>query len=170
LDIHVCHCLNSKAQGVFCDSKQPINPNGIISGQCLFVDNYLSKGIYKMIQFNYLLSHWVSAELLIVDNSKVKTLKWNIHILLFLNYYFYAFFFISKHQANLIVRFLKIAKICEELCNYSTIISIYDGLQNVTVRNLSAWQLIPSKSMAYFEKMASFKVSLANCLKKTPRI
>lgn len=71
LDIHVCHCLNSKAQGVNSDSKQPIDPNNINFQSCLFVDNYLSKSVYKMIQFSYLLTHWVASEILISDNSKV---------------------------------------------------------------------------------------------------
>ncbi len=72
LDIHVCHCLNSKAQGVNCDARHPIDPSSINSGQCLFVDNYLCKSLYKMIQFNYVLGHWVSAEVLMIDNPKVK--------------------------------------------------------------------------------------------------
>ncbi len=72
LDIHVCHCLNSKAQGVNCDSKQPIDPQSINSVQCLFIDNYLCKSLYKMIQFSYVVRHWVSAEVLMVDNYKVK--------------------------------------------------------------------------------------------------
>lgn len=71
LDIHVCHCLNSKAQGVNCNAQLPIDPSSINSNQCLFVDNYLCKSLYKMIQFNYLLSHWVSAEILMIDNLKV---------------------------------------------------------------------------------------------------
>lgn len=71
LDIHVCHCLNSKAQGVNCDSKQPIDPKIINTQTCLFVDNYLSKSVYKMIQFNYLLTHWVAAEILLSDSTKV---------------------------------------------------------------------------------------------------
>lgn len=71
LDIHVCHCLNSKAQGVNCDSRQPIDPNIINTQSCLFVDNYLSKSVYKMIQFNYLLTHWIAAEILLSDTSKV---------------------------------------------------------------------------------------------------
>ena len=75
LDIHVCHCLNSKAQGVNCDAKQPIDPNNISTEQCLFVDNYLSKSVYKMIQFSFLLSHWVSAEILLIDNIKVSLLS-----------------------------------------------------------------------------------------------
>ena len=78
LDIHVCHCLNSKAQGVKADTKQPIDPNNIANKQCLFVDNYLSKSVYKMIQFNYLLAHWVSAEILMCDNLKVNYIEKNI--------------------------------------------------------------------------------------------
>ncbi len=76
MDIHVCHCLNSKAQGVNCDSKQPIDPNCINVEQCLFVDNYLSKSVYKMMQFNFMLTHWVSAEILLLESIKVEN---NLH-------------------------------------------------------------------------------------------
>lgn len=75
LDIHVCHCLNSKAQGVNCDSRQPIDPNIINTQSCLFVDNYLSKSVYKMIQFNYLLTHWIAAEILLSDSTKVSNIS-----------------------------------------------------------------------------------------------
>ncbi len=71
LDIHVCHCLNSKAQGVNCDAKQPIDPSNINAQTCLFVDNYLSKSVYKMIQFNYSVTHWVTAEILLIESLKV---------------------------------------------------------------------------------------------------
>jgi hypothetical protein len=72
LDIHVCHCLNSKAQGVNCDARQPIDPSSINAQTCLFVDNYLSKSLYKMIQFNYLVTHWVTAEILLMESLKVR--------------------------------------------------------------------------------------------------
>lgn len=71
LDIHPCHCLNSKAQGIYTDSKAPINTDNIFNQQSLFIDNYLSKSIYKMIQFNYSLTHWVSAEILNANSLKV---------------------------------------------------------------------------------------------------
>lgn len=74
MDIHVCHCLNSKAQGVNCDSKQPIDPSSINVDQCLFVDNYLSKSVYKMMQFSFMLTHWVSAEILLLESIKVNKL------------------------------------------------------------------------------------------------
>ena len=134
LDIHVCHCLNSKAQGVNCSSKQPIDPNNINSKQCLFVDNYLCKGLYKMIQFDYLLAHWVSAEILMIDNVKI--------------------------QAELIVKFLKIAKKCYDWCNFSTAFSIYDGLQDIAVKNLRSWQHVNNKNIHILEKIASYKVNL----------
>lgn len=132
LDIHVCHCLNSKAQGVNCDSKQPIDPNNINSQACLFVDNYLSKSVYKMIQFNYLLTHWVAGEILMSDSV--------------------------KNQANLIMKFLKIAKKCYDWTNFSSAFSIYEALQDITIRNLPAWQHVSSKSIHILEKIASFKV------------
>ncbi len=71
MDIHPCHCLNSKAQGIFTDAKAPISAKNIFTQQSLFIDNYLSKSIYKMIQFNFSLTHWVSAEILSANSLKV---------------------------------------------------------------------------------------------------
>jgi hypothetical protein len=85
-----------------------------------------------MIQFNYLVNHWVSAEILLCDSV--------------------------KHQASIIAKFLKIAKKCCECFNFSSAFAIYDGLQDLTVRNLPAWQHLSSKSVHYLEKLASFKV------------
>lgn len=58
----------------------------------------------------------------------------------------------------LIMRFLKIAKKCCDLGNISSAFSIYEGLQDITVRNLPAWQHVSGKSMQSFEKIISFKV------------
>lgn len=132
LDIHVCHCLNSKAQGVNCDTRQPIDPNHINAQTNLFVDNYLSKSLYKMIQFNYLVTHWATAEILLQQTT--------------------------KGQTNMIVKFLKIAHQCCECFNFSSAFSIFDGLQDITVRNLPAWQHVPSKAMHHLEKIASYRV------------
>ena len=131
LDVHVCHCLNSKAQGVNCDSKSPIDPNNINAQTCLFVDNYLSKSLYKMIQFNYLVTHWITAEILLMESS--------------------------KSQASIIAKFLKIAKKCCDLYNFSSAFAIYDGLQDITIRNLPAWQQVPAKTVHNLEKLASLK-------------
>ncbi len=87
MDIHVCHCLNSKAQGINCDSKQPIDPANINFEQCLFVENYLSKSVYKMIQFSFLISHWVSVEILLSDNIKVNIKKIQVLISIFFTYF-----------------------------------------------------------------------------------
>ncbi|CAF0766607.1 unnamed protein product [Brachionus calyciflorus] len=136
LDIHVCHCLNSKAQGVNCDSKQPIDPNIINNQSCLFVDNYLSKSVYKMIQLNYLLTHWVAAEILMTDSV--------------------------KNQALMIMKFLKIAKLCCDWTNFSSAFSIFEGLQDITIRNLPAWQHVSNKSIQTMEKIISFKILFQN--------
>ncbi len=136
LDIHVCHCLNSKAQGVNCDTKQPIDPNNINAQTCLFVDNYLSKSVYKMIQFNYSVTHWVTAEILLTESL--------------------------KSQANMITKFTKIAKKCCDTFNFSSAFAISDGLQDLTVRNLPAWQHVPTKAVHNLEKVISFKVIKRN--------
>jgi len=67
----------------------------------------------------------------------------------------YTFF---KSQATLITKFLKIAKKCYDWSNFSSAFSIYDGLQEVTVRNLRAWQQVPNKTFQILEKIATVKV------------
>ena len=58
----------------------------------------------------------------------------------------------------MIMKFLKVAKKCYECSNFSSSFSIYDGLQDITVRNLPAWQHVSSKCVHIMEKIASFKV------------
>lgn len=65
-----------------------------------------------------------------------------------------------KNQATVIMKFLKVAKKCYESSNYSSAFSIYDGLQDITVRNLPAWQHVSSKCAHIMEKISSFKVYL----------
>ena len=136
MDIHVCHCLNSRAQGVNCDWRQPIDPAAISGEHSLFVDNYLSKSIYKMIELNYLMTHWIAAEVLMAGHA--------------------------KSQSTLIGDLLRIAKHCCRLANYSSALAIYDGLQDITVRNLPAWQALPGKHVRVLEKLAALKMSFQN--------
>ena len=58
----------------------------------------------------------------------------------------------------MIVKFLKIAKKCCDCFNFSSAFAILDGLQDITVSNLPAWQQVPSKSMHQLEKVSSAKV------------
>jgi hypothetical protein len=84
------------------------------------------------IQFSFLLTHWVASEILISDNV--------------------------KNQATMIMRFLKVAKKCYEMCNFSSAFAIYDALQDITIRNLPAWQHVNSKCIHIMEKIAAHKV------------
>ena len=63
-----------------------------------------------------------------------------------------------KSQATLITKFLKIAKKCYDWSNFSSAFSIYDGLQEVTVRNLRAWQQVSNKTLQILDKIATVKV------------
>jgi hypothetical protein len=56
------------------------------------------------------------------------------------------------------LKFSKIAKKCIEAFNFSSAFAICEGLQDITVRNLPAWQHVPSKAVQNLEKVASFKV------------
>lgn len=105
-----------------------------------------------MIQFNYLLAHWVSAEILLCDNLKVKIKKSQDEKNQFSKINSF------QGQVEMITKFLKIAKNCYTWSNYSTSFSIYDGLQDITIRNLPAWQQVSSKMIHVLEKISSFKV------------
>jgi hypothetical protein len=63
--------------------------------------------------------------------------------------------FFFKNQANLITKFLKIAKKCYEWSNFSTAFSIYDGLQEITVRNLRACSF--GREVVFFKWIARSK-------------
>jgi hypothetical protein len=58
----------------------------------------------------------------------------------------------------MITKFIKIAKACYKASNFSTAFSIYDGLQDITVKNLPAWQQLPAKTIHILDKIASFRV------------
>ena len=61
------------------------------------------------------------------------------------------------------MKFLKIIKKCYNWSNFSTAFSIYEGLQDITIRNLPAWQHVSNKMMYILEKIASFKVDIKVC-------
>jgi hypothetical protein len=58
----------------------------------------------------------------------------------------------------LITKFVKIAKFCYKSSNFSTAFSIYDGLQDITIKNLPAWQQLSSKTIQILDKIAAFRV------------
>jgi hypothetical protein len=58
----------------------------------------------------------------------------------------------------MITKFLSIAKLCCEWSNFSTAFSIYDGLQEVIIKQLPAWKYVSNKSIQVLDTIASFKV------------
>jgi hypothetical protein len=70
----------------------------------------------------------------------------------------------------LITKFVKIAKFCYKSSNFSTAFSIYDGLQDITIKNLPAWQQLSSKTIQIIDKIAAFKVLMINLIKKKNKI
>jgi hypothetical protein len=59
----------------------------------------------------------------------------------------------------MIAKFTKIAKKCCDTFNFSSAFAINDGLQDITVRNLPAWQNVPAKAIHNLERVAAFKVN-----------
>ena len=64
----------------------------------------------------------------------------------------------AKSQSTFISHLLRIAKRCLRLANYASALAIYDGLQDVTVRNLPAWHHLSAKHVRTLEKLAACKM------------
>ena len=62
----------------------------------------------------------------------------------------------------MISKFLAIAKLCCEWSNFSTAFSIYDGLQELMIKQLPAWKHVSNKTIHVLDRIASFKLLLQN--------
>ena len=51
---------------------------------------------------------------------------------------------------------------CYDWSNFSTAFSIFDGLQDISVKNLKSWQHISNKNMQILEKISSYKLFFQN--------
>jgi hypothetical protein len=61
-------------------------------------------------------------------------------------------------QLNILTKFIYTAKMCLDLRNYATAISIIDALENYIVRQLPVWKMLPSKSVSIMEDLVQVKV------------
>ncbi|BFZ01604.1 hypothetical protein BsWGS_04643 [Bradybaena similaris] len=141
---HPVHFLNSQFQGVGVALSMPglrtpsmARKSEAIQGpkKGLFVgeppvDSY----VVRMINHSQELAHWVSAEILGSGSSKA--------------------------QVGLITKFLTAARLCQEIRNYATALSILDGLENLVIRQLPAWKHVPAKSLTYMDELTNIKMKL----------
>ncbi|XP_027527992.1 kinase non-catalytic C-lobe domain-containing protein 1 isoform X2 [Neopelma chrysocephalum] len=139
LKCHPVHFLNSRALGVKdkCVAVQKAVSTETVS---LKVCNLF---LSKCIQDQYLLqllrnadsiSTWVAAEIVTCHTT--------------------------KRQVSLLSKFLLIAKCCYEQRNFATAMQILAGLENLIVRQLPAWKILPAKVAEIMEELKAVEVFL----------
>ncbi|NXX90781.1 KNDC1 protein, partial [Centropus bengalensis] len=136
---HPVHFLNSRALGVKDKSvavQKAVSTETVSPKVC---NLFLS----KCIQDQYLLqllrnadtiSTWVAAEIVTCHTSKL--------------------------QVSLLSKFLLIAKCCYEQRNFATAMQILAGLENLIVRQLPAWKILPAKVAEIMEELKAVEVFL----------
>merc|ERR1719483_1928065 len=101
----------------------------------LFVgEPVLASMVGPMINHSHELAHWVAAEVLSCGSSKV--------------------------QASVVTKFLQTANMCLEARNYSSALAIYEGLENLVVKQLPVWKNIAGKHMGYLETLGHTKMKV----------
>nr|XP_013039748.2 kinase non-catalytic C-lobe domain-containing protein 1 isoform X1 [Anser cygnoides] len=148
---HPVHFLNSRALGVK-DKCVPVQKAVSAEEVSFKVCNLF---LSKCIQDQYLLqllrnadsiSTWVAAEIVTCHTSKL--------------------------QVSLLSKFLLIAKSCYEQRNFATAMQILAGLENLIVRQLPAWKILPAKVAEIMEELKAVEVFLKSdslCLMKGER-
>ncbi|KAF2975255.1 hypothetical protein EK904_009128, partial [Melospiza melodia maxima] len=136
---HPVHFLNSRALGV--KDKCVAVPKAVSAETVsLKVCNLF---LSKCIQDQYLLqllknadsiSTWVAAEIVTCHTT--------------------------KRQVSLLSKFLLIAKCCYEQRNFATAMQILAGLENLIVRQLPAWKILPAKVAEIMEELKAVEVFL----------
>ncbi|NXU51129.1 KNDC1 protein, partial [Turnix velox] len=134
---HPVHFLNSRALGVKdkCVAVQKALSTESVS---LKVCNlFLSKCIQdqyllQLLKYADSISTWIAAEIVTCHTSKL--------------------------QVNLLSKFLLIAKCCYEQRNFATAMQILSGLENLIVRQLPAWKILPAKVAEIMEELKAVEV------------
>ncbi|XP_051475216.1 kinase non-catalytic C-lobe domain-containing protein 1 [Apus apus] len=148
---HPVHFLNSRALGVKdkCVAVQKAVSTETVS---LKVCNlFLSKCTHDQYLLQLLrnansISTWIAAEIVTCHTSKL--------------------------QVSLLSKFLLIAKCCYEQRNFATAMQILAGLENLIVRQLPAWKMLPAKIAEIMEELKAVEVFLKSdslCLMKGER-
>ncbi|XP_010218377.1 PREDICTED: protein very KIND [Tinamus guttatus] len=134
---HPVHFLNSRALGV---KDKCVAVQKAVSTEAVKVCNLF---LSKCVQDQYLLqllrnadsiSTWVAAEIVTCHTSKL--------------------------QVNLLSKFLLIAKSCYEQRNFATAMQILAGLENLIIRQLPAWKILPAKVAEIMEELKAVEVFL----------
>ncbi|KAM7169627.1 kinase non-catalytic C-lobe domain-containing protein 1 [Macrochelys suwanniensis] len=136
---HPVHFLNSRALGVKdkCTTVQKVVPTESLSLKVcnLFLPNCIQdKYLVQLLRNADDISTWVAAEIVTSHTSKL--------------------------QVNLLSKFLLIAKSCYEQRNFATAMQILRGLENLIVRQLPAWKILPSKVSEIMEELKAVEVFL----------
>ncbi|NWV75812.1 KNDC1 protein, partial [Dasyornis broadbenti] len=136
---HPVHFLNSRALGV--KDKCVAVPKTISTDTVSF--KVCNLFLPKCIQDQYLLqllenadsiSTWVAAEIVTCHTT--------------------------KRQVSLLSKFLLIAKCCYEQRNFATAMQILAGLENLIIRQLPAWKILPAKVAEIMEELKAVEVFL----------
>ncbi|XP_074987085.1 kinase non-catalytic C-lobe domain-containing protein 1 isoform X3 [Caretta caretta] len=136
---HPVHFLNSRALGVKdkCTTIQKAVPTESLSLKVcnLFLPNCIQdKYLLQLLRNADNISTWVAAEIVTSHTSKL--------------------------QVNLLSKFLLLAKSCYEQRNFATAMQILRGLENLIVRQLPAWKILPSKVSEIMEELKAVEVFL----------
>uniref|UniRef100_A0A8C2UA88 Kinase non-catalytic C-lobe domain-containing protein 1 n=1 Tax=Coturnix japonica TaxID=93934 RepID=A0A8C2UA88_COTJA len=136
---HPVHFLNSRALGVKdkCAAVQKAAATEEVSFKVCNL--FLSKCIQDQYLIQLLrnadsVSTWVAAEIVTCHTSKL--------------------------QVSLLSKFLLIAKSCYEQRNFATAMQILAGLENLIVRQLPAWKILPAKVAEIIEELKAVEVFL----------
>ncbi|XP_057258251.1 kinase non-catalytic C-lobe domain-containing protein 1 isoform X3 [Pezoporus wallicus] len=136
---HPVHFLNSRALGV---KDKCVSVQKAVSAETVSF-KVCNLFLSKCIQDQYLLqllrnadnvSTWVAAEIVTCHTSKL--------------------------QVSLLSKFLLIAKHCYEQRNFATAMQILAGLENLIVRQLPAWKILPAKVAEIMEELKAVEVFL----------
>ncbi|NXM36683.1 KNDC1 protein, partial [Oxyruncus cristatus] len=139
LKCHPVHFLNSRALGV---KDKCVALQKAVSTETVSV-KVCNLFLSKCIQDQYLLqllrnadsiSTWVAAEIVTCHTT--------------------------KRQVSLLSKFLLIAKCCYEQRNFATAMQILAGLENLIVRQLPAWKILPAKVAEIMEELKAVEVFL----------
>uniref|UniRef100_A0A452GMT0 Kinase non-catalytic C-lobe domain-containing protein 1 n=1 Tax=Gopherus agassizii TaxID=38772 RepID=A0A452GMT0_9SAUR len=136
---HPVHFLNSRALGVkdkFTTVQKAVPTESLSLKVCnLFLPNCIQdKYLLQLLRNADDISTWVAAEIVTSHTSKL--------------------------QVNLLSKFLLIAKFCYEQRNFATAMQILRGLENLVVRQLPAWKILPSKVSEIMEELKAVEVFL----------
>ncbi|NXY69749.1 KNDC1 protein, partial [Glareola pratincola] len=136
---HPVHFLNSRALGVKdkCVTVQKAVSTETVSFKVcnLFLSKCIQdQYLLQLLSYADSISTWIAAEIVTCHTSKL--------------------------QVSLLSKFLLIAKCCYEQRNFATAMQILAALENLIVRQLPAWKILPAKVAEIMEELKAVEVFL----------